>query len=61
LTVTNALEATHSRKWSSMMLRTSKTTPSATSKLLGRLCGWGVTKPRAFPTLQMVDTDGTAE
>jgi hypothetical protein len=29
-----------------------------TQELLGRLCGWGVTKPRARSTRQIVDTDG---
>ena len=28
-------------------------------ELFGRLCGWGVTKPRARSTRQMVGTDGT--
>jgi hypothetical protein len=31
-----------------------------TSELLGRLCDWGVTKPRRVRILQIVATEGTA-
>ena len=38
VTVTNAREATHSREWSSMMLRTSNTTSSATTTWVTSAC-----------------------
>ncbi len=77
--VTKAWLATQSLEWSSMMLSTSKTTPSATStwvtsacqvslgtsaqkrlrELFGLFWGWGITKPLALSTRQIVEVDAT--